>query len=248
MKVSIITVTFNSEEFIACCIDSVHNQTYSDIEHIIIDGGSTDKTLEIIKSRENRVETIISEKDDGIYDAMNKGLNYVTGDIVAYLNSDDLYESNNTIERIVQEFEKTECDATVGSLTYVDQNNIDKVIRYWHVPPFSKGAFAKGWHSAHLPFFAKRELYEKYGNYNTDLKIAADFEIMLRYMERYSVSVSTIPEVIGRMRVGGVSNRSLKNILEGNREIRYAFKLNGISVSPFYTIKRLFQKTLQHKL
>ncbi len=246
MKFSIITVVYNNEDTISDCIKSIQSQSYTDIEHIIIDGLSTDNTLSIINSYKNSRTTVVSEKDNGIYDAMNKGLTYATGDIIAFLNSDDIYQSPRTIDRIASEFLNSQCDATFGDLTYVDYTDTNKVLRYWKVSPFKPGAFSKGWHPTHLSFFAKRELYEKYGNFNIELTIAADFEIILRFIEKYRVTANYIPEVIGRMRVGGESNRSIKNILKGNTEVKKAFKINDIRPPHFYTVKRLVSKLLQY--
>jgi len=246
MKVSIVTVVYNSENTIKDAIESVLNQTYKNIEYIIIDGASTDRTVEIIKSYRNKINKFVSEPDKGIYDAMNKGIKLATGDIVGILNSDDVYADNNVIETIANTFQKNDYDAIYGDLIYVDKENLDKVIRYWKSNPFEKGLFQKGWHPAHPTFFVKREIYDRYGLFNLDFKIAADYELMLRFMERYNIGTYYIPEVLVKMRVGGESNRSLKNILKANIECYKAWKVNNLKISLFIVIKKPFLKLLQY--
>ncbi|WP_299576272.1 glycosyltransferase family 2 protein [uncultured Sunxiuqinia sp.] len=245
MKISIVTATFNSAPFIASCIDSVHEQTEIDLEHIIIDGASKDNTIEIIKSRPNRVKTIISEPDKGIYDAMNKGIKLANGDIIGILNSDDFYASDNILAKIAQTFTTTNCDALYGNLNFVAPTDTNKVIRHWKSSPFISGSFTKGWHPPHPTFFVKKEVYEKYGLFDTNLDVSADFELMLRFIEKNCIKVSFLDETIVKMRYGGESTGSLKKIIEGNRNILRAFKKNGIKVSPFYPVLRLIPKLKQ---
>jgi glycosyltransferase involved in cell wall biosynthesis len=245
MKVSIISATFNSAATIAGCIASVNNQTHNYIEHIIIDGASTDNTLEIIKSAPSRVVKIISEPDNGIYDAMNKGISLATGDVIGILNSDDLYTDNNVLENVVKVFKRTPVDCFYADLYYVKKNNIDQIVRYWKTRDFIPGAFRKGWHPAHPTFFVRRDVYEKFGTFNLDFTLAADFELMLRFLERFRITSSYLPQPIVRMRLGGKSSRSIRNIVVQNIECYKAFKMNSISVSPFYPIYRLLPKLKQ---
>lgn len=245
MKISIITATYNSASSITGCITSVNNQTYLDIEHIIIDGFSTDNTIEKVTNTPNKIVKIVSEPDHGIYDAMNKGISMASGDIIGILNSDDFLASHDILELIAKAFEQEKCDAIFGNLDFVASSSTDKVIRKWKSSPFEQGSFAKGWHLPHPTFYVKREIYEKYGTFDISLNVSADFEIMLRFLELYKIKVYYLDRTIVKMRYGGESTGSLKKIIEGNKNIMKAFKKNGIKVSPFYTINRLASKLKQ---
>lgn len=245
MKISIITATYNSAAHVTSCIESVNNQTYPNIEHIIVDGASKDNTVEIVKAIPNRVAKLISEPDKGIYDAMNKGIELATGDIVGILNADDFYASNTIIETIVKVFQEANVESVFGNLDFVVANDIDKVVRHWKSAPFIQGSFSKGWHPPHPTFFVKNEVYEKYGLFDTSLDVSADFELMLRMLERFKISTFFIDETIVKMRYGGESTGSLQKIITGNKNILKAFKINGVKISPFHTFKRLSKKALQ---
>ena len=245
MKVSIITIAYNSEQTIEQTIQSVLSQKNINLEYIIIDGKSNDRTLEIIRKYENYINHLISEKDKGIYDAMNKGIKLANGDIVGFLNSDDFYAANNILERVVNEFQSKDTDSVYGDLVYVDRDNINKTIRYWKSKPYQKGLFQKGWQPPHPSFFVKRNIYEKYGLFNLDFEIAADYELMLRFLEKYQISHSYIPEVLVNMRVGGKSNQSIKNIIKANIESYQAWQINDLKINPvrflFKPISKIFQ-------
>lgn len=245
MKISIITATFNSAASISDCIKSVNNQTYENIEHIIIDGASKDNTLEIIQSLPNRVIRIISESDSGIYEAMNKGIQISTGNIIGILNSDDFYASNDIIEKIMNIFENRCCDSIYGNLDFVASNNVLRVIRHWKSSPFIVESFKKGWHPPHPTFFVKRKIYEDYGIFDISMKISADFELMLRLLEVHRISTLYLDQTIIKMRYGGVSTTSLLGIIQGNLNVLRAFKKNKINVSPFYTLFRFLSKANQ---
>ncbi|MBO1883930.1 glycosyltransferase [Capnocytophaga sp. Marseille-Q4570] len=246
MKVSIVTPTYNSAKTIVDTILSVNKQDYANIEHIIIDGGSKDNTLELIRNTPNRVKKIISEPDKGIYDAMNKGVALATGDIVGILNSDDFYNSNDVIAKVVKTFQEGEYEGVYGDLEYVDARNTNRVLRYWESKAYKEGLFKKGWHPAHPTFFVKKEVYDKYGNFNLKYKIGADYEIMLRFIEKNRIKVAYIPETLVKMRVGGASNQSIKNIIKANIECYNAWKDNGLSILPFVFILKPLSKTLQY--
>ena len=246
MRVSIVTPTYNSARTIVDTILSVNKQDYDDIEHIIIDGGSKDNTLDLIRNTPNRVKKIISEPDKGIYDAMNKGIALATGDIIGILNSDDFYNSNDVITKVVKTFQKGEYEGVYGDLEYVDTRNTNRVIRYWESKVYKEGLFRKGWHPAHPTFFVKKEVYDKYGNFNLKYKIGADYEIMLRFIEKNRIKVAYIPEILVKMRVGGASNQSIKNIIKANIECYNAWKDNGLSILPFVFILKPLSKTLQY--
>jgi len=245
MKITIITATYNSSQTIAECIDSVNQQTHQDIEQIIIDGYSIDKTLEIIKSLPNRVIKVISERDKGIYDAMNKGIKLSTGKVIGILNSDDLYIDSKVIEKIASIFETTSADCVHADLYYVNKDDTSQIVRHWQTCDYVPGAFKKGWHPAHPTFFVRKEIYEKYGLFNLDFSLAADFELMLRFFERYHVTSIYLPEPIVRMRLGGATSKNITNIILQNIECYKAFKVNGIKVSLLYPLYRLLPKLKQ---
>ncbi len=245
MKVSIITATFNSALTIENNLQSIENQTYKNIEHIIIDGKSTDKTLEKIKKYEKNIFKIISEKDNGIYDALNKGIENSNGDIICFLHSDDFFFNEHVIENVVKSFKKNPTDSLYGDLFYVDFNDTNKIIRYWRSQKFQRKLFEFGWMPAHTTFFVKKEIYKKFGKFNLDLKISADYELMLRFLYKNCISTQYLPEIIVKMRVGGKSNASIKNRIIANKEDKKAWKINNLKL-PFYTIylkpiRKIFQ-------
>lgn len=244
-KVSIITVCYNSEKYIASAIESVLAQTYPNVEYIIIDGGSSDNTNEIIKSYSNKIYKHISEPDDGIYDAMNKGINYATGDVIGILNSDDYYKRVNVIEKIAELFQAHDTDSVFANIDYVNPNRHDKIVRKWISGPYKPGSFRKGWHPAHPGFFVKTEFFEKCGNYKLTFELAADFELMLRFFEKCKISSYYYPESIINMRLGGVTNKNLRNIIKQNIENFKAFKENKLRVSILYPFFRLIPKIFQ---
>jgi glycosyltransferase involved in cell wall biosynthesis len=245
MKVSIITVVFNNKKSIKDAILSVLNQDYPLIEYIIIDGMSSDGTIEVINEFKNKVSKFISEKDNGIYDAMNKGIKNATGEIIGLLNSDDVYENNQAISKIVESFKINNTDSVFGDIVYINAFN-KKILRSWRPGKFVKGSFKKGWHLPHPAFFVKKKIFERYGLFDPKLDVSADFELSLRFLERYNISSYYIPETIVRMRVGGKSRSSIKNIITGNINALKAFKINNIKVSMLYPFYRLIPKLLEY--
>lgn len=243
--VSIITVCYNSGKTIEDTIKSVMNQTYENIEYIVIDGLSEDNTLDIVNKYSklsNREFRIISEKDRGLYDAMNKGIKMAKGDIVAIINSDDFYIDNNVINDIVNEFNKEKVDVVYGDLVFVDEKDTDKVVRTWIA---KSGEFKKGWNPPHPTTFIKKEVYEKYGYFNINLRIAADYDILYRFLEKYKCSASYINRKLVKMRIGGESTGSIKNIIKGNKEVINSLKNNGAKGSFLIAITRLVKKINQ---
>jgi glycosyltransferase involved in cell wall biosynthesis len=228
VKVSIITVVYNGASFIQDCIKSILNQTYPDIEYIIIDGQSTDGTVEIVQSYGTKIAHFISEPDKGLYDAMNKGIGLATGEVIGLLNADDFYRHNRVIENMVATFERTGSDAVYGDMLYVDRNDPQKLKRYWRSGWYHDNAFLWGWMPGHLSFFAKRLLYEKHGAFRLDMKSAADYELMLRFIHKNKARLAYMDEVTIVMRAGGISNSSLKNRLRANREDQTAWQLNNL--------------------
>ncbi|TRZ45000.1 glycosyltransferase family 2 protein [Robertkochia solimangrovi] len=228
MKISLITATFNSEATLQICIEAIRKLQFEDLEYIVIDGGSTDGTLEIIAHNRDIITSTISEKDDGIYDALNKGLAIATGEVIGFMHSDDLPASNAIFNRIEKELEDPNIDGVYGDLHYVDKTNPEKIIRNWKSSPFTVDLIKKGWMPPHPTLFLRKGVYEKHGMFNTDYSIAADYEFVLRIFTDPKLQFRYIPEVITKMRVGGASNRSLKNILQKSKEDLKAMRTNGI--------------------
>jgi glycosyltransferase involved in cell wall biosynthesis len=245
MKISIITVVFNSKNTINQAIDSVLAQDYKNLEYIIVDGKSTDGTIAIIEAYGNKITQFISEKDFGIYDAMNKGLKLATGDIIGILNSDDFYQNNSIISRIVQEFKTKSVDLVFGDIVFVEPTNLNKIVRYYSSANFHPKKFAWGWMPAHPSCFIKREIYDKYGDFKTDYAIASDYEILTRFMAKYGISYSYIPEVLVKMRKGGVSNKTLLSNWILNKEIVRACAENGIKTNMLKVLSKYPTKIFQ---
>lgn len=233
MKISIVTPCFNSSATIEDTIKSVIGQDYGSIEYIIIDGGSTDNTIEIIKKFGDKISKVVSERDGGIYDAMNKGVSLATGDVVGILNSDDLYADNKVISRVANSF-KDDIDACYGDLAYVDRLDISKKVRFWKAGKFSFSKIRRGWIMPHPAFFIRRELYNKFGAFNLTFKIAADYEIMLRLLLN-GLKPVYIPETLVCMREGGFSAKSLRQRMAGWSELRRAWTANG-KMPPLFLI------------
>ena len=245
MRVTVITVCFNNEKTIADTISSVWQQEYEDIEHIIIDGGSTDKTLFIAGTVPKRNGIILSEKDQGIYDAMNKGINQATGDLIAFLNADDFYFDKFTIAKVVDRIKSSHADALYGDLVYVHPNKTEKVFRYWKAGSYQAGKFKKGWMPPHPTFFAKKALFRQFGGFNLALKSAADYELMLRFIHKNKCSVVYLPEVLVKMRTGGKSNASIKNRIRANKEDLEAWYINGLKPIALFRLLKPLSKIHQ---
>jgi len=230
MKVSIITATYNSESTIEMCLKSVLNQTYSDIEYIIVDGASKDKTLSIVKhfTKAHKTIKIISEKDQGIYDALNKGIALATGDIIGFVHSDDFLANPNIITSIVEAFNINNADGVYGDLHYVSHKNTDNIIRNWVSQPFRQKLLKQGWMPAHPTLYLKKKVYDIHGAFNLEYSIAADYDYILRIFRLADLNFYYLPKTIVKMRVGGASNRSLKNIVQKTKEDYRAVKQNKI--------------------
>ncbi|MEZ9330293.1 glycosyltransferase family 2 protein [Vibrio breoganii] len=239
MKVSIITATYNSAKTISDTLRSLEEQTYQDIEYIIIDGASNDNTLEVIQSQCSRVSTVISENDKGIYDALNKGIKAATGDVVGFLHSDDLFAYPEAVQDIVDTFLKNDSQAVYADLEYVSKDDTDKTVRLWTSGDYARNDLKKGWMPPHPTFYMKRELYEQYGLFDLSFKIAADYDSLLRYLWVNKVSMAYLPKVLIKMRVGGASNRSVSNIIQKTKEDIQALKNSSLSWPQAILIKNL---------
>ncbi|CAC9483898.1 Glycosyl transferase, family 2 [uncultured Gammaproteobacteria bacterium] len=247
MKISIITVVYNNQNTINNAIDSVLNQTYENIEYIIIDGASTDGTVDIVKSYGNKIDKFISEPDNGIYDAMNKGIVLATGDIIGILNADDFYADNTVLATVVEKMQYEGADSLYADLDFAQQDNVNKTVRKWRSKPYKTDLFKNGWHPAHPTFFVRKNIYDKYGRFNLEFKISADYEIMLRFLVKHKISVIYLPKVLVKMRIGGVSNGNINNIIKANIESYKSWKVNGLKINPLSFIKKPLSKILQFK-
>lgn len=227
MKVSIITITYNSEATLRDTIESVFLQDYPNIEYIVVDGLSSDATLAIVTEYGDKIKCV-SEKDKGIYDAMSKGVARATGDVIGILNSDDFYPDSQVISRVVEAFQATNCDAVYGDLVYVDAQDTNKITRNWKAETYNRANFLQGWMPPHPTFFLKKSCYETFGSYDASFKSAGDYELMLRMLYKHNLSATYIPHVQMKMRAGGVSNVSLKNRIRANKEDRRAWKINNL--------------------
>jgi glycosyltransferase involved in cell wall biosynthesis len=246
MKVSLITVTYNSASTVSDTLKSVYGQTYPNIEHIIIDGSSTDQTLELIREYNNQNITLVSEPDQGIYDAMNKGVQIATGDIIGIINSDDVYQDQFVIQEVVSHFESDpHLHIVYGDLLYVKSDDMTKIVRKWK----SKSSYSKFFEHGNVPphptVFLKKKVYSRAGFFDLRYRLASDYEFMLRVFKRFDFKSKYVPRIMVRMRLGGETNKSIKNIINGNKEIIAAWKNNGLKFPLFFiplkVIKRLIQ-------
>ena len=218
-KISIITVCYNSGKTIESCIKSVINQTYKNIEYIIIDGNSLDNTTQIINSYSNKISKIIIEDDYGIYDAMNKGIKLSSGNVIGILNSDDFYPNNSIIETIMKQITNHSLDGCYGDLCYVDEHNINRIIRKWKSSEYVNGLFSKGWVPPHPTVFLKKKIYDTHGYFNLKYSIASDFDMLVKLFQIKNIRIKYFPNVTVHMRNGGKSNSSFSNIIKQNKEI-----------------------------
>lgn len=239
IKITIVTVCCNSAATIRDTLESVAAQSHKNVEHIVIDGGSTDGTLDVIHEWKKHPVRLVSEPDRGIYDAMNKGIRLATGDIIGILNSDDMYYDSDVLESVSAVMADASIDACYSDLIYVDKNNLQKIIRYWKSCVFKKGLFSKGWMPPHPTFFVRRLIYEKYGLFDLNYTLAADVELLARFLERFRIRAVYIPKIFIKMRFGGVSNNSVVNIIKQNIAIYKACKNNNIPLYPvsFFVVK-----------
>jgi glycosyltransferase involved in cell wall biosynthesis len=234
MKISIITATYNSAATVRATLECIRQQDHPDIEHIIMDGRSTDDTLAIAAGFPH-IAKIVSEKDGGIYDAMNKGIALATGEVIGILNSDDIYPDPSVLSLIAKVFSDPAVKTAYADLQYVQQHDMEKVIRTWRSGPFRKENFYNGWMIPHPTFFVRKEVYDQVGLFDLSLRSAADYELMLRMLVKHGLPAHYIPRVIVKMRTGGMSNASLWNRLRANKEDRMAWKMNGLQPK-FYTL------------
>jgi len=241
MRISVITVCYNAADTVADAVESVlgqQGQTRSgangtwDLEYVVVDGGSTDETLEVLAPYRDRIATLISEPDKGLYDAMNKGVAACTGDVVAILNADDVYASDEVLERVAEAFATSGAEGVYGDLNYVEAEDTEKVVRRWKAGAYQPGAFGRGWMPPHPAFFVKKSCYDRWGGFTLKLRSAADYELMLRFIHRHQMTLHYLPLTLVHMRAGGMSNASLGHRIRAHREDWRAWRMNGFSPSP----------------
>lgn len=244
MKISVVTAVFNRRDTIVAAMNSVYEQTYPHVEHIIQDGGSQDGTLDLINERSGPATHLQSEPDDGIYDAINRGIRRATGDVIGLMHSDDHFASPHVLSKISKAFEDPEIDGVYGDLTYVSKGDPNRVIRYWRAGNYDMSRLRKGWMPPHPTLYLRREVFDHWGLYNTGFRIAADYDAMLRYLVKGRIRLAYIPEVLVCMRVGGESNRSLGRILRKSREDYHAIRRNrvgGLGTLAMKNVSKLIQ-------
>lgn len=247
MKVTIITVTYNSEKYLEDCIRSVLSQDYTDLEYIIIDGKSSDGTLSIIKKYESQISHWISETDRGMYDAINKGMAIATGDVVGILNSDDILASDDVVRKIAEAFQQQQTDTIYGDLEYVDPDDLNKIYRVWKGKPYNRNMFRWGWMPAHPTFYIKRELVAKFGGYENHFYSAADYEFMSRYLYYHKLSSFYLPKLFVKMRRGGQSNQGILKRLRANRRDFLAMRKNKIPFPFIISVLKPLSKLHQYR-
>lgn len=246
MRFSIITATRNSAATIEDALLSVADQDYPAIEHIIVDGNSTDDTLKIIEKHSARIAKVITGADQGIYNALNRGIEAATGDVIGILHSDDIYLHSSVISEYAKVFVKESCDAVYADLMYVDRKNPLNIVRSWKSGDYLPGAFLNGWMPPHPTFFLKRSIYLRYGVYREDFRTAADYELMLRMIHKNRISVCYLPVFAVKMRTGGASNESLAARLKANMEDRRAWRVNGLKPRWFTLLLKPVRKIGQY--
>lgn len=228
LQISVITAVLNSAGTVGCALRSVHEQRWSNIEHIVIDGGSTDGTLDIVDEHKSRIATVVSEPDGGVYDALNKGIAHASGDVVGFLHADDEFASPDVLARVAAAFDDPSVAAVYGDIEYVNRDDVSRVVRYWRAGPYRRARLPHGWMPPHPTLYLRRDVYSRFGTFDTRYRIAADYEYMLRILWWGRVQATYLPEVLVRMRTGGMSNMSLSNILHKSREDYAALRENGI--------------------
>ena len=245
MKISVITICYNSESTIEETLTSVAGQTHPDIEHIIVDGCSTDSTMEIVERHRERLAIVVSAPDGGIWDAMNKGIALASGDVIGFLNSDDHFASPVELEFVARAFEDPAVDACHADLVYVAGGDPGRVVRYWKSGDYRQGQFRTGWMPAHPTFYVRRSVYRKFGGFDLQFPLQADFELSMRLLEVHRIRSVHIPRVLVRMRIGGASNNSLANILKGNLEAYRACLKHGLPVTPLFMLRKILSRIPQ---
>ena len=244
-RISVVTVCFNSAATIGDTLASVANQRGVNFEHVVVDGASSDATMEIVTGFTPEVARLISEPDRGLYDAMNKGMAAATGDIIGYLNSDDVYSDDDVLQKVAKAFADVNVDACYGDLVYVQQDDISRVARYWRSRPYSPGLIERGWMPAHPTFFLRRSILQELGGFDIHYRYHADFDLMVRLFLRRKIRCAYIPEILVRMRTGGKTNHSIRNVMRGNLESLESLRSHGAAVTPMFFVGKLLSRVPQ---
>ena len=244
MKISVITAVYNCEKTIGDTINSILAQSYPNVESVVIDGLSTDGTLGVLELYRSRLGAFISERDNGIYDALNKGISYASGDVIGFLHADDVFENRDVLSKIAAIFTDADIYAVYGDLVYVKNEDVSQVIRYWKSGNYDKITLARGWMPPHPTFYVRRSVYEQLGGFDTRYRIAADYDTVLRFLAVAKIRTAYIPEVLVRMRAGGISNRNLKNIIRKSLEDIDILRRNGVG-GLFTLLQKNFRKLSQ---
>jgi glycosyltransferase involved in cell wall biosynthesis len=245
--ISVITVSFNSRETIADTIESVVAQTHPRVEHIVVDGASTDGTVEVLERYRGSLAKVVSEPDEGIYAAMNKGLAMATGDIIGTLNSDDVYIDENVLGMVAAVFQDDAVDVCYGDISYVDKGDLHRIVRHWRSEPYRPGLFEQGWMPPHPAFFIRRRALGRVGPFEASYRFAADFDFMLRALHVQQLRSTYLPRELVKMRVGGETNSSVMNVLKGNIEAYQSCRKYGLGVSPLFIARKILRKLPQYR-
>lgn len=228
MKISVITAVFNRVDTIGAAIESVQSQTHADVEHVIQDGGSSDRTLDVVRKAANATTKIITERDNGIYDAINRGIGNASGDVIGLMHSDDMFAGPDVLAQVAAAFDNPNVDGVYGDLQYVAADDPTRIIRHWTSGGYTPAKLKQGWMPPHPTLYLRRKVFDQHGLYDTSLQIAADYDAILRYLAGGNIQLAYIPQVLVKMRVGGESNRSLERILRKSREDLTAIRRNGV--------------------
>jgi glycosyltransferase involved in cell wall biosynthesis len=245
MKVSVVTVCFNAAATIVETLESVAMQRHPDVEHIVIDGNSKDGTQDLVRTHGAHVAKFVSEPDRGLYDAMNKGIALASGEVIAFLNSDDVYTNADVLSRVHETMSDPAVDACYANLIYVDRIQSDRVVRVWRSRDFQPGLFRRGWMPAHPTLFVRRRVFEEFGGFDLTFRRQADFDLMLRFFEIAKVRSRFVPETWVRMRAGGLSNNGLTGMVRGNLEAWQSCKKNGLDVPPWFMLQKAGSRLTQ---
>jgi glycosyltransferase involved in cell wall biosynthesis len=228
LQISVITAVLNGADTLGTALRSVQAQSWPQVQHIVVDGGSTDGTLGLLQSHAGRIAELVPGPDAGLYDALNKGIRRATGDVIGFMHADDQFASPYTLQRVAAAFEDPGVGAVYGDLVYVHKNDGNRIVRYWRAGQYERDHLAHGWMPPHPTFYVRREIYSRFGGFDTRYRIAADYENMLRILWRGRVKAAYVPQVMVRMRMGGISNCSVANMLRKSREDYAAMRQNGI--------------------
>jgi len=245
MLISVVTVARNNAATIEQTIRSVAAQEHPEVDHVVVDGASTDGTVGVVESHRETVTTFVTEPDGGIYDGMNKGIGLAKGEVIGTLNADDFYAGPGVLASVARVFRDPLVDACYGDLLYVDQHDTDRVVRYWRSRPYQPGLCRTGWMPAHPTFFVRRRVYERHGRFNLAYRFCADFELTTRFLEVHGIRSVYIPQIMVHMRTGGATNRSLSNIVRGNLESYRACRNLNLRVTPLFIARKVLQRVPQ---